>query len=397
MKNICRRTRARSLLGLFVGGVAVGAALWPWASAAGPTSREAGEPPFYVDKFDLLKYIDEHGEYHEVRTARQWDVRRAHIRANVQRVMGELPGKEKRVPLDVKILEEVEQPKYVQRKITYMAESGDAVPAYLLVPKGIRGKAPAVLCLHQSVSSSKAEPVGLRGQPNLFYAKELSDRGYVTLTPDYPRYGDYPIDVYELGWASVTGKGVWNHMCGIDLLQSLAEVDGNRVGCIGHSLGGYNAMFLAALDDRVKAVVSSCGFCSFFKYRGGRIEPWGSRTHHMPRVSTVYGNDPYRMPFDFTEVLAAIAPRPVFVNAPVHDGAFPLAGVKDCLKAALPVYELLGAKANLVATHPACGHDFPPEARKAAYTLLDKALRPDAVSAAQGNHRPAANDGSRPE
>ena len=57
----------------------------------------------------------------------------------------------------------------------------------------------------------------------------------------------------------------------------------------------------------------------------------------MPRIADVYGKDPSRMPFDFTEILGAIAPRAVFVSAPIGDGNFEVSGVKDCLRAARPV------------------------------------------------------------
>ena len=356
-----------------------------WAAAGQtPSSR-----PFYPDKLDLLHYISPDGQSHQVSTAAQWDIRRGHILDGFRDVLGPLPGKDKAVPLQVKVLEEVEQPAYIQRKITYMAERDDAVPAYLLIPKQVRGKMPAVLCLHQSVDSDKREPVGLYGKPNLFYAKELTERGYITLTPDYPHYGDYKIDVYAKGYASVTGKGVWNHIRGLDLLQSMPEVDGTRIGCMGHSLGGYNAVFVAALDERIKVTVSSCGFCSFRKYRGGRIEPWGSPTHHMPRISTVYGNDPGRVPFDFTEILAAIAPRALFANSPVNDGAFPLEGAQDCIRAARPVFELLGVKERLVAEHPNCPHDFPPEVRERAYSFMDSVLRSKGGKPAQAATSPA--------
>ena len=249
-------------------------------------------------------------------------------------------------------------------------------PTYLLIPKDLKGKAPGMLCLHQSVESSKTEPVGLSGKPNLHYAKELSNRGYITLTPDYPRYDDYPIDIDEKGYASVTLKGIWNHIRGIDLLQSLPEVDGERIGCIGHSLAGYNTVFVSALGERIKVTVSICGFSSFVKYGGGKIAPWGSRLHPMPRVTTVYENDVAKMPFEFTEVIAAIAPRALFVDAPVHDGTFPLSGAKDCIKAAEPVYALFNARDNLVAMHLVCSHDFPPEVRKAAYVFIDNHLKP---------------------
>jgi len=202
----------------------------------------------------------------------------------------------------------------------------------------------------------------------------LAERGYVTLAPDYPNFGDYQLDVYKAGYASATMKGIWNHARAVDLLESLPQVDRNRIGVIGHSLGGHNALFVAAFDPRLKAVVTSCGFNSFFAYAGGNLAGW-SHAGYMPRVATIYGNEPGRMPFDFTEVLAAVAPRPVFINAPLRDDNFPVSGVRDCVIAAEPVYRLLGAADNLAAQYPDTGHEFPLQVRQSAYEWLSRALK----------------------
>jgi hypothetical protein len=95
----------------------------------------------------------------------------------------------------------------------------------------------------------------------------------------------------------------------------------------------------------------------------------------MPRVSSVYANDPKKMPFEWTEALAALAPRPVFVNAPLKDENFVISGVKDCIAAALPVYELLGAREKLVVVSPDTDHSFPPAVRRQAYEFLDRNLK----------------------
>ena len=81
------------------------------------------------------------------------------------------------------------------------------------------------------------------------------------------------------------------------------------------------------------------------------------------------------MPFDFPEVLSATAPRAVFVSAPLHDANFEVSGVRDCIAAARPVFERLGAKDNLEVIYPDGAHEFSDEARKAAYTFLDKQLK----------------------
>ena len=330
-------------------------------------------PPFYTDKRNLLFYIDANGKIQSVNAAADWHKRRAHILANMQLVMGCLPDTSKKVPLDVQVLEEVNLDRVTRQKITFAAEKNDRVPAYLLIPSELPGKAPAMLCLHQTTRVGKGEPAGIDGKENLRYALELAERGYITFAPDYPNFGDYRLNPYERGYISATMKGVWNHMRAVDMLASLPQVDEGRIGCIGHSLGGHNSIFVAVFDQRIKVIVSSCGFNSFFRYRDGNLADW-SHSGYMPRIASIYRKDAKSMPFDFTELIAALAPRPFFINAPLKDTDFEVAGVKDCLKASAPVYELLGAKDSLVAVHPDVGHDFPPETREAAYAFVNKWL-----------------------
>ena len=332
--------------------------------------------PFYPDKLNLMLTLDAQGLPHPVRTVADWQQRRAHILANMQLVMGELPPDSRKCPLDLQILEKTETPQFVRLKITYAPEAGDRVPAYLFLPRNLTGKAPAMLCLHQTTAIGKGEPAGVDGLPNLHYALELAQRGYVTLAPDYPNFGDYQFDPYAHGYVSATMKGIFNHRRALDLLQSLPEVDPNRLGCLGHSLGGHNTLFLAAFDERVKVAVTSCGFTYFPKYYGGDLAGW-SHQGYMPRILDLYHCNPAEMPFDFTEILGAIAPRAVFINAPLRDGNFEWSGVDDCVKAAQPVYELLGAAGELICEHPDSEHDFPPQVRQAAYAFMDRHLKRD--------------------
>ncbi len=291
----------------------------------------------------------------------------------MQQVMGPIPDASKKVPPDLKIIEEARIGNVRRLKITFAAEANDRVPAYLLIPADLSGKVPGILCLHQTTAIGKREPAGIGGLPNLHYALELAERGYVTLAPDYPNFGDYKFDPYPNGYQSATMKGIWNHKAAVDLLQSLAEVDPDRIGCIGHSLGGHNSLFVAAFDKRIKAVVTSCGFNSFHKYYGGDLTGWSHRGY-MPRIATVYDKDPLKMPFDFPGVLAVIAPRAIFINAPLKDSNFEVSGVYDCVNSAKPVYNLLKAPDKLIMVNPDAEHDFPPEVREAAYRFLDKEL-----------------------
>ena len=339
-------------------------------------AASAGEPPFYTDKENLLHYLDAQGEMQPIQSPEEWEQRRAHILANMQLAMGPLPDAAQRVPLDMRIEEEIDAPEYVMRRISFAVESWDRLPAYLLIPKGLTGSAPAMLCLHPTGAEGKGIVVGLGGKENRDYARELAQRGYVTLAPDYPGFGDYTESrkaLYEKGYVSCTMKGIWNHQRAVDLLESLPEVDPERIGCIGHSLGGHNTLFLGVFEPRIKVMVTSCGFNRFAKYYEGDLTGW---THdgYMPRIASVYEKDPAKMPFDFTEILGALAPRPVFINAPLHDANFEVSGIYDCVNAARPVYALFGAEEKLVAEHPDAGHDFPNRIREAAYAFVDGVL-----------------------
>src|SRR5262245_36997084 len=91
-------------------------------------------PPFYGDKTNLLIYRDLSGLDHPISTPADWARRRADVLSNVQLVMGRLPDATRKVPLDLKVVEEVAEDKYVRRKVTFASEAGDRVPAYLLIP-----------------------------------------------------------------------------------------------------------------------------------------------------------------------------------------------------------------------------------------------------------------------
>jgi hypothetical protein len=307
-----------------------------------------------------------------IHTRANWRSARAEVLANMELVMG--PASKKRAPLKIMRLETEETPKYTRTKIKYLAEAGDYVPAHLLMPKGLRRRAPAMLCLHQTTKIGKDEPAGLGGKPDLHYARELAERGYICIAPDYPYLGENNFDPYKNGYVSCTMKGIWNHMRAVDLLQSLPEVAKDRIGSIGHSLGGHNTLFVAAFDPRIKAMVTSCGFNSFFKYKGGDLTGWGG-VRYMPRILEKYEKDPSRMPFDFPEILVALAPRPLFINAPLGDTNFEVSGVRDCVNAAAPIYaEVFHAKERLVAVYPEAGHEFPDQVRLSAYEFLDRWL-----------------------
>lgn len=331
------------------------------------------EIPVYEEHQDLTYYLDRFGQRRKIASTADWQVRREHILSSLQRVTGQLPGESFRVPLDVKVIEEKTEGNLIRKKLSFQSDPFDRVTAWLLMPaEGKEKKHAAVLCLHQTFTQGKDEPVGLAGSANLHYAQELALRGYVTLSPDYPSFGEHPYDFAQPEFASGSMKAVWDNIRAVDLLVSLQEVDAARIGVIGHSLGGHNALFTAPFDPRLQVVVSSCGFTSFLK---DDMPSW-TGPRYMPRIKTVFENDARKMPFDFSEIVASLAPRPFFASATTKDDDFDVSGVRDVMQAAASVYGLHGKRDHLQAIYPESAHDFPPAARPHVYEILDKHLKP---------------------
>jgi predicted dienelactone hydrolase len=169
----------------------------------------------------------------------------------------------------------------------------------------------------------------------------------------------------------------------VDLLQAREDVDPERIGVIGHSLGGHNAMFVGAFDPRLKVMVSSCGWTLMDYYDvgeeaaekyGGRLGPW-AQERYMPLLREQYHLEAERIPFDFDEVIAILAPRAFFSNSPLNDSNFDVGGVREGIAAASEVYRFLGAEDHLQARFPEAEHDFPPEVRQEAYRFIDNILK----------------------
>jgi dienelactone hydrolase len=350
-----------------------------------PANRQAtpiDAYPVYTEHQDVAYYL-QGSERMPIESPTDHGVRRQHILAHMEQVMGVLPNAEQRVPLAVRVKQVEETEAYYRLFIDFASDSSggvlDRVPAYLLIPKNAAvpaGGYPSMLCLHPThFELGKAQICGLGGQPSRFYAHELASRGYVCLAPDYPGFADYQydfernIDLYPSG----TLKAIWNNIRALDLLESLPCVNRNQIGAIGHSLGGHNALYTAAFDQRIRCVVTSCGFNAFENYYGGDLKGWSS-DRYMPRIKSQFGLSPARMPFDFHEVLAAVAPRPLFVNAPLHDANFEVSGVRNCQASVEPLYKILGSSDKLRFVYPDAEHDFPDPIRHEVYDWLERML-----------------------
>jgi|ERR1043166_1935555 hypothetical protein len=341
------------------------------AFALACSSLAYGADPTRLDRTNLLTYRASSGQILPVKSIADWQKRRAEILRGMQEVMGPLPGKEKACPFELKIEEEIDCGTYVRRLISFVTEPGSRVPAYLLIPKKLleeKTAARAILCLHPTDKDlGHKVAVGLGGKANRAYAQELAERGFVTLAPAYPLLANYHPELNALGYASGTMKAIHDNRRGLDLLETFPFVKRGGFGAIGHSLGGHNAIYTAVFDERIKIIVSSCGFDSYLDYMNGNIAGWTS-DRYMPKLRS-YALE--KIPFDFHEMIGALAPRKIFINAPLGDTNFKWASVDAVVKAAGQIYRLYDAPENLSVKHPDCAHDFPDAMRTEAYALFE--------------------------
>lgn len=321
---------------------------------------------------------------HQATANGTWEQSLAHTREAAEGVMGPFPPGERRVSLDLETLQEVDMGTYLRRLITYQSEPGSRVPAYLCLPKSVlsgeASAAPAVLCLHPTdMKVGHQVVVGLGGRAGRQYAAELAERGCVTLSPAYPHLANYWPNLGALGYVSGTMKAIWDNSRALDLLESLPFVKhGEGFAAIGHSLGGHNALFTALFDERLQAVVTSCGFDAFEDYYEGNRENWNfgkgwCQIRYMPRLSNYRGRL-HEIPFNFDDLLNAIAPRRVFVNAPRGDGNFRWESVRRLTQTALNVDARFQLNDRLIVRHPDTGHEFPEALRHEAYAFIESVI-----------------------
>ena len=352
-----------------------------------PTNPNCGAERTSVAHQDLSRYVDESGSVQLIRKPDDWARRRDAVLDGFQQAAGPLPSRRNLPPVDLRITTEKTFRDIRRLTATIQSEAGDRLPLDLYLPSAfsesgdidIRNlpaspssdSVPGILALHPTGAAGKRIVAGEKS--NRQYAIELAQRGYVVVAPDYMSFGDYSYDFSADSYVSGTMKGIFNHMRCVDLLAGMNIVDASRIGAIGHSLGGHNAIFVAVFDERIKVIVSSCGWTPFHHYYGGKLAGWTS-PRYMPLIRERYGLDPDRVPFDFYELVAALAPRTFVSVSPVNDANFDVDGVRKAVALARQVYGLLGAEESIKLFTPECGHDFPTDMRLSAYEIMDHVL-----------------------
>ncbi|NHE56743.1 alpha/beta hydrolase family protein [Cyclobacterium plantarum] len=312
-----------------------------------------------------------------IRSIHEWKEKEKVWKNNMASIMGTLPFRESLSIPTLTYTDSLVESRFTRYQVSFPSDHRNNVTAYLYVPHQSKNR-PAMLVLHSTGEEGKRIVDGQGPLENRAIARELAEKGYVVMAPDYPSFGEQKNHDFSLdGFPSGTLLGVWNHMRCVDVLSQMEAVDPKRIGVIGHSLGGHNALFAAAHDTRIKVVVSSCGWTPFEFYDigeagtknyGGRLGPW-AQERYMPAIKNQLPDA--HLPFDFTDIIALIAPRPVFTNAPLQDSNFSVEGVKTGIHLLAPVYQWMGFPDHLQVRYPDAGHDFPTKIRKEAYAFLD--------------------------
>lgn len=331
-----------------------------------------------------LNYLNEVRDL-PVKSSASHEKKRQQILKGMEKAMGKLPDRSNLPAFDIEITDSAMEDRFTRYTLSFSVAENERLPVYLYVPKqkGSIQRIPAMLVLHGTSVLGKGVVDGQGPLPNRAHARELAERGYVVIAPDYPSFGDlkdhnFDTDRYE----SATMQAIYNHMRCVDLLQSRTDVDPENIGVLGHSLGGHNAMFIAAFDTRLKVAVSSSGWTQFEYYNigdeaskkyGGRLGPW-AQTRYMPLIRTKYKLDAKLIPFNFDDIITAIAPRAFFSVSPLRDANFDVKGVRAGISLAEKVYNNLGAADLLQVRYPDAAHDFPVENRKEVYGFLDRIL-----------------------
>lgn len=316
----------------------------------------------------------------------QWQERKKVLRSRYLELLRDEFKPENRPEPDLEVHEEaVVDDSYIRRLISYQVEEDERAHAYLAVPLYLDGKMPGIVALHGTYPNGKERAAGLEDNNQKAYLDHLARRGYVVIAPDHFVAGHRipPEGPYETGrfykkhpeWTAV-GKFTWEHSIAIDILQSQPEVRSDRIGVLGHSLGGQGTLFLSAYDERVMAGACNCS-APFFRFNR-EVMQWSRDYWYIYfkpiREGLLEGKLP---PVDFHEIMSLVAPRPFLDLFAVNDGD-PLTQKQRVLMdmKVMDAYTLEGAADKFSFYVHGQGHSVNMDSRLLIYSWMDKHLCP---------------------
>lgn len=313
-----------------------------------------------------------------------WEVKRQEVRAELWTLLGRLPPRP--TTPNVETLSREDRGEYVVEKFQFDNGAGATVPGYLLLPKNVSAKLPAILYCHWHGGDYDV------GKEELFQARHtpeapgpaLAKRGYVVLAIDAYCFGERngrgPGGPAEKGYAGEEttakfdlwiGRTFWgmllrDDLMALDYLASRPEVDPGRMAVTGMSMGATRSWWLMALDERIKTGVA---IACLTRYQN-MIEHEALHEHDIGYFVPNMLNH-----FDTEAVVALIAPRPVLLQNGDQDNGSPVDGIRAIESAVRPAYRLYGKEnefQNLI--YAGQGHVYTPKMWAKTLAWMDEHL-----------------------
>lgn len=314
-----------------------------------------------------------------------WKKERLNVRATLQQLLGDIPARPSQPK--VKIVSKEARNGYTFEKFLIANEVDGWIPGYLAIPTGVKGKVPVVIGLHGH-SSSKDNVFGSDPETHQNVLALLVSNGYAVMAIDsyfngerrgtgpagdretQARGSDQEMSEFKINlWfgRSLWGMQLRDEQIALDYLITRPEIDAARIGVEGMSMGSTRAWWLAALDERVKAVV---GVACFTRYKE-LIEQRELRAHGI-----YYFVPGMLKHFDTEAVMALIAPRPFLVLTGDSDEGSPLSGMRVLEKKLSTVYALYDKGDHFKSIiYPQTGHVFTDEMKIEMLRWFDNALK----------------------
>ncbi|MEZ5399473.1 MAG: alpha/beta hydrolase family protein [Bryobacteraceae bacterium] len=300
-------------------------------------------------------------------TSSAWKTQRERVRRVVVDSLGEMPPRPS--PKSVKVVGVDRKQGWRIEKFVFDNGVDSQVPGYIAIPEGGRTRHPAILTMHGH-SSSKENMFGYE-PTSQNVAELLAKKGFVVIGIDnyfngerkgkgpagaletMQRGSDQEMSLFKLNlWLGRTlwGMMLRDELIALDYLASRPEVDPDRIGAQGMSMGSTRAWWLAAIDDRIKAVV---GVACFTRYED-LIATRQLRAHGI-----YYFVPGILKHFDSEGVMALIAPRPFLALTGDRDAGSPPEGMKKLETILAKVYALHGKpEAFRSVIYPETGHVY---------------------------------------
>jgi dienelactone hydrolase len=339
----------------------------------------------------------------EARSLEAWEKERSLYERAYVELIGPWPAR--RPALEPRVLEEHRAAKWTCYKVSFAtlpspAAHASTIRAWLFIPAARTGRLPAIVTLHQTVPQGKDEPAGIKPTlPWLAFATYYAERGYVTLAPDMIGFGERSVGGYErtgFEWPdarpildahpemTLLGLMLFDVSRCVDYLVERPEVASDRIGVVGHSLGGILVNAVLPLEARLKVGVASCGY-GLFRADGQFPGRWAAfNSAYLPRLA-LYRDHPDDLPLDFHHILALAAPRPHLIQTAMGDTIWTKPAVAQdpfVIAELRRIRALYGRRAvdDLVAIEPIGAatdrdHGWYPETQRAADSLFDRVLR----------------------